>query len=308
MLIKKAIIENFRQFGGRQEMNFSIDPKRNINIVLGKNGIGKTVLFNAMKWCLFGTKNEQEDYTHDTLPEPNLSLSKNQDNVQETNIRVKMKILLNNKEYTVERNVLCVNEDGEMHVNFRKEKLLISPQGLVLPKESSWFFINDDSLNNFAIDFDYKKLALPKNRISEIVKETNQYLKKWDIKKRLPLHSKREKEGILYLSAPEKILLSLGIITALHKVLVPKSAFILDSVFGRVDTLTRESISRNLPLSISQLIMFVTDEEYLGRVFDYESGKEKKSMKDTIKSLDRLGQEFILEYSPRMDEVEIKEI
>ncbi|KAB7707127.1 AAA family ATPase [Bacillus aerolatus] len=54
MLLKKIILHNFRQYYGTQEINFSIGPKRNITVIHGENGSGKTALLNAFSWCLYG--------------------------------------------------------------------------------------------------------------------------------------------------------------------------------------------------------------------------------------------------------------
>jgi DNA sulfur modification protein DndD len=62
MLIKKLTIENFWLFPGKHKIEFSIDPKQNVNIIVGKNASGKTILFNAMKWCLFGSKSKQSEF------------------------------------------------------------------------------------------------------------------------------------------------------------------------------------------------------------------------------------------------------
>jgi len=54
LLIEKCFLENYRQFRGKQEIEFSTDPKMNITIISGMNASGKTNLLNAICWCLFG--------------------------------------------------------------------------------------------------------------------------------------------------------------------------------------------------------------------------------------------------------------
>ena len=48
--IKQVIIENFRNFQGRHPFDFSKD----ITILLGDNGNGKSSIFDAIQWCLTG--------------------------------------------------------------------------------------------------------------------------------------------------------------------------------------------------------------------------------------------------------------
>lgn len=54
MLLKKLKLINFRQFyGDTTEINFSTDPEKNITLIHGENGIGKTTILNAILWCLY---------------------------------------------------------------------------------------------------------------------------------------------------------------------------------------------------------------------------------------------------------------
>lgn len=47
-------LKNFRQYGGSQRAKFSTDPTKNITVFNGNNGAGKTSLFVAINWCLYG--------------------------------------------------------------------------------------------------------------------------------------------------------------------------------------------------------------------------------------------------------------
>lgn len=55
MIINKIGICNFGSFEGKVELNTSIQsPERNVILIGGKNGTGKTTLFTAIKVCLYG--------------------------------------------------------------------------------------------------------------------------------------------------------------------------------------------------------------------------------------------------------------
>jgi len=56
MKLRYMKIRNFRQFYGEQSMEFAIggETGRNITVVHGYNGSGKTALLNAFVWCLYG--------------------------------------------------------------------------------------------------------------------------------------------------------------------------------------------------------------------------------------------------------------
>lgn len=60
MLIKKLILNNFRQYIGNQEIVFSTDPEKNVTVLIGVNTSGKTTLIRAFEWILYN-KNEFDD-------------------------------------------------------------------------------------------------------------------------------------------------------------------------------------------------------------------------------------------------------
>ena len=60
MLIKKLILCNFRQYIGKQEIEFSTDPVKNVTVLIGVNTSGKTTLVRAFEWILYN-KNEFDD-------------------------------------------------------------------------------------------------------------------------------------------------------------------------------------------------------------------------------------------------------
>lgn len=54
MLIKTITVENFLPFQGKQHIKFSTDKDRNVTLIMGNNGAGKTSLAQAFEWCLYG--------------------------------------------------------------------------------------------------------------------------------------------------------------------------------------------------------------------------------------------------------------
>lgn len=53
MKFKKLIINNFRQFKGKNEIEFSTDDERNITVIYGGITFGKTTLLQAFNWVLY---------------------------------------------------------------------------------------------------------------------------------------------------------------------------------------------------------------------------------------------------------------
>jgi len=53
-LIDKLTLENYKQFAGINEIEFSTDLKQHITVIHGTNGAGKTNLLRATRWCITG--------------------------------------------------------------------------------------------------------------------------------------------------------------------------------------------------------------------------------------------------------------
>ena len=56
MLLKSIKLHNFRQFRD-QYLEFAPDGRKNVTIILGDNGTGKTTFAQAFTWCLYGETN-----------------------------------------------------------------------------------------------------------------------------------------------------------------------------------------------------------------------------------------------------------
>lgn len=62
MILERLVIENFRQFKGRQEIVFSDLRDRNVTIVHAENGFGKTTLLKALLWVMYGKDGLKDDF------------------------------------------------------------------------------------------------------------------------------------------------------------------------------------------------------------------------------------------------------
>lgn len=54
MKLDRLVVENFRQYYGRHRIDFARDDQRCVTVIHGANGAGKTSLFTAISWCLYG--------------------------------------------------------------------------------------------------------------------------------------------------------------------------------------------------------------------------------------------------------------
>lgn len=54
MKLERLELHNFRQYFGQQRVNFSTSSERHVTVIHGINGAGKTSMFMALNWCLYG--------------------------------------------------------------------------------------------------------------------------------------------------------------------------------------------------------------------------------------------------------------
>lgn len=99
MLIKSLRMENFRQFKGQTMVEFSIDPNRNVTIILGNNTFGKTTLLQAFNWCFYGKVNF--DHNPDQLINLELEAEMHEGDTQK--VVVEIVVIHDNKEYVIRR-------------------------------------------------------------------------------------------------------------------------------------------------------------------------------------------------------------
>lgn len=54
MLIDKIILKDFRIYQGFHEISFLHQPDKNVTIIAGNNGFGKTTFLTSLVWCFYG--------------------------------------------------------------------------------------------------------------------------------------------------------------------------------------------------------------------------------------------------------------
>lgn len=163
MLLKKMTLENFRQFNGIQSIEFSVDPSRNVTIILGENGSGKTTLAQAFTWCLYG------DTDFDDKIVLNKKVAQQIGPNAEANVRVELMINHMDFEYTMIRQqkfitdgvgglkrpnnstfkIAYKNKDGQQE--FVRENETEMRMKEILPKElAKYFFFDGERIGNMS--------------------------------------------------------------------------------------------------------------------------------------------------------------
>lgn len=61
MFIKEIELNNFRIYKGKNKINLLPENDKNIIVVSGKNGFGKTTFLMSLVWCLYGKQMEKVD-------------------------------------------------------------------------------------------------------------------------------------------------------------------------------------------------------------------------------------------------------
>jgi DNA sulfur modification protein DndD len=67
MKLIKMELENFRQYYGKQTIKFASEGNQNTTILFGENGKGKTGIYRAIMFVLFGSKKISQDTSNDKI-------------------------------------------------------------------------------------------------------------------------------------------------------------------------------------------------------------------------------------------------
>lgn len=167
MIIRSLKLTNFRQFSGQHEFEFGIDDK-NITIILGENGKGKTGVFRALMFVLYGETKLKQDNQSEEIQLVNFDLlDKNIENP--VSAEVELTFEFQNKKYVIQRSITSIKSvSGKIESRKNNPNLFsIKDQGDFVPevKIDPDEFINN-IVNNEISDFfffDAEKMSLLDN-------------------------------------------------------------------------------------------------------------------------------------------------
>src|SRR3989338_986515 len=185
MKLLSVDVENYRQYQGKQSIYFSTDPEKNMTVIEGVNGSGKTNFLNAIAWCLYGKetnfrtvkeKGQQilNDYAADKL-KPNQQV--------ETKVVLHAIDTATNKPVRFERSVgFFKNRNGqlsqgepkfEVYLQIGRDmQLITTPAYLVnriLPEEiKNFFFFDGEKLDEFFKEENAEKVKQAISDISQL--------------------------------------------------------------------------------------------------------------------------------------------
>jgi DNA sulfur modification protein DndD len=137
-------LENFRQFKDRHHIDFA-DGRQNTTILFGINGTGKTSLFRAMMFGLFGLRRIEQDEVNADIHLVN-SYSLESNNGRPTSATVEIKFVVEEQVFTLKRRITAYKSNNQV---FEKEdETFLS----VLKPDNSTLILNDPLAINTEID------------------------------------------------------------------------------------------------------------------------------------------------------------
>ncbi len=96
MLLRSIELKNFRQFVD-EKIDFSVDTDRNVTLIIGENGTGKTTFAQAFFWCFYG----ETSFTDKSVV--NRRVFEKMSPEDETEVKVAIKLSHGEVEYEVTR-------------------------------------------------------------------------------------------------------------------------------------------------------------------------------------------------------------
>lgn len=186
MIFKSIKIKNYRQFRDTDTIDLNSSNK-NINVIVGSNGSGKTNLSNAIQWCLYGK--ESIDDTND-FPILNLNTLDGLKEGESANVVVEILIKTDfGEEYTLTRTKTmikqgskCISKDkvsGELSAYFHRTNEAMSPSydisypatlvdRLIPEKIREYFFFDGEKLEQYFKSTSSEKIQQSIFQISQL--------------------------------------------------------------------------------------------------------------------------------------------
>lgn len=163
MLLKRMELTNFRQFNGNQQIEFSTDTEKNVTVIMGENGSGKTTIAQAFTWCLYG----DTDFDDKLVINKKLAQNLGPNNSEMVIVRITLNhmgieyIMIREQKYTTNSTgalnrpnnhlfkIAYRNSDGQQE--FVKETETEMRMQEILPKElSKYFFFDGERIGNMS--------------------------------------------------------------------------------------------------------------------------------------------------------------
>lgn len=121
MKIISMELDNFRQYMGKQKIEFASEEK-NITIIFGENGKGKTGIFRALMFALYGSTHIQQDNPNEPVHLVSMKLLDESKRPTVTTVKVSFEHLGN--KYEVSRSLKGIKRGDRIEERFNFVKLI----------------------------------------------------------------------------------------------------------------------------------------------------------------------------------------
>ncbi|MEI8012717.1 MAG: AAA family ATPase, partial [Candidatus Omnitrophota bacterium] len=117
MIINEMTIKNFKQFLGEHTLRFANDPKKSVTVIYGANGRGKTSLYRAIMFCLYGEKRlaQDPDESSEELQLVNKVAVEKAGERESVEAFVQLEFVHNNEKFTLRRAASAIRASGAQH-------------------------------------------------------------------------------------------------------------------------------------------------------------------------------------------------
>jgi DNA sulfur modification protein DndD len=133
MIIERLDVENFRQFMGKQHIDFAV-TKKNVTVIYGANGRGKTGIFRALVFALYGERKLSQD---GAISDKEISLVNKtalenayKEGSSSVDASVRLSFVHRNQKYSINRELRAIQQKDKIFEEVRECKLeLINKDG-----------------------------------------------------------------------------------------------------------------------------------------------------------------------------------
>jgi DNA sulfur modification protein DndD len=159
--LHKIKLHHFRQFYGKHEFTFAIEPERNVTLLHAENGVGKTTLLNAVLWAFYGETTKKFEQRQKIV---NFEALAEQKKVATVEVHFEH----DGQQYIVQREYVHKSEtNGENRVTSHRIENgnLVSVPAMtltnsVVPFEmAKYFFFDGEAAETFSAETNYKAVG-----------------------------------------------------------------------------------------------------------------------------------------------------